>query len=91
MCVREYANSRKATNYLTTKIIAQDPEYQVNIQMEKRVEKEIKKEKDKYHEGILEYLRRRMTKDKLRANDLAQMKGASSWLTSLPLKKRVIP
>ena len=28
-----------------------------------------------------------MNKDQLRGNDLAQMKGASSWLTSLPLKE----
>ena len=27
-----------------------------------------------------------MTKEQLRGNDLAQMKGASAWLTSLPLK-----
>ena len=27
-----------------------------------------------------------MSQDKLRGNDLAQMKGASAWLTSLPLK-----
>lgn len=28
-----------------------------------------------------------MSKEKLRGNDLAQMKGASNWLTSLPLKE----
>ena len=28
-----------------------------------------------------------MTPEKLRANDIAQLKGASMWLTSLPLKR----
>eukprot|EP00794_Sanderia_malayensis_P014696 gene14696-biopygen11793 len=34
---------------------------------------------------LLNQLRERMTKEQLRANDLACMKGASSWLTTLPL------
>eukprot|EP00794_Sanderia_malayensis_P005044 gene5044-biopygen4106 len=34
---------------------------------------------------LLNQLRDRMTKEQLRANDLACMKGASSWLTTLPL------
>ena len=30
----------------------------------------------------------KMNKDQLRGKDMAQMKGASSWLTSLPLKEQ---
>ena len=42
--------------------------------------------KDKHHKIALNDIRTRMNKEKIRANDLAQMKGSSSWLNSLPLK-----
>ena len=42
--------------------------------------------KDKHHKIALNDIRTRMNKEQIRANDLAQMKGSSSWLNSLPLK-----
>ena len=38
------------------------------------------------HQEKLDKLRMAMSSDERRANDLAQMEGASSWLTSLPFK-----
>ena len=35
---------------------------------------------------VLQQLREKMNPEKLRANDLSRIKGASSWLTMLPLK-----
>ena len=45
--------------------------------------------KDKHHKIALNYIRTRMNKEQIRANDLAKMKGSSSWLNSLPLKAKV--
>ena len=39
-----------------------------------------------FHHEKLDELRMAMSSDERRVNDLAQMKGASSWLTSLPMK-----
>ena len=46
----------------------------------------IKKERLEKHEKVLEEVRKNLSKDEIRANDLAQLKGASAWLNSLPLK-----
>ena len=54
--------------------------------MEKTIEQKIKKERIGRHEKALEELRKNMTKEELRANDLAQMKISSAWLNALPLQ-----
>ena len=53
---------------------------------EHSIDLEIKNSRRQHQERVLTGLRSRMTKEQLRGNDVAQMKGASSWLTSLPLK-----
>ena len=55
-------------------------------EMRKKIESEIRKARDEDHKSKLDNLRSNMTLMQKRANDLAQMKGASAWLTSLPLK-----
>ena len=52
---------------------------------EKKIESEIRKARNEDHKSKLDNLRSNMTLMQKRANDLAQMKGASAWLTSLPL------
>ena len=39
------------------------------------------------HQKVLDDLREKMSNDQLRANELSQQKGASSWLGCLPLKR----
>ena len=48
--------------------------------------KEITKARDENHKSTLINLRNKMSPAEIRANDLAQLKGASSWLNALPLK-----
>ena len=68
--------------------MAQEREYAVDEEAEKAKARAQKKEKE---EQNLDGLRQEMIPEKLRANDLAHLKGASMWLTSLPLKRRFRP
>ena len=86
VCTREYENSRKVTLPLTPRIVAQEQEYTHNKEREKKIDLEIRKAREESHQNKLNTLRSSMTSQQIRANDLAQMKGASSWLTSLPLE-----
>jgi hypothetical protein len=86
-CTKEYQNSRKVTQLLTPKIVAQEPHYEHNRGREKEIEREIRKAREEAHQEKLDHLRTQMTRAQLRANDIAQMKGASAWLTSLPLEE----
>ena len=85
-CVVEFENSRKLTEILTGKIIAQQEEFTDETRNERHTTSSLKAAKMKRNKEILQDLRSRMTKEQIRGNDIAQLKGASSWLTSLPLK-----
>ena len=86
-CTREYENSRKVTQLLTPKIVAQEERYEHNREREREIEREIRQAREDSHQNKLESLRTQMSKAQLRANDIAQLKGASAWLTSLPLEE----
>ena len=49
--------------------------------------KDIKTKKDVLNKSNLNLLREKMTLTQLKANDIAQTDGASSWLTTLPNKR----
>ena len=51
------------------------------------VDNAFRKERDDLNKLCLDSHRERMLKEKLRGNDLAQVKGGFSWLSSLPLKE----
>ena len=85
-CTKEYQNSRKVTELLTPKIVAQELHYEQDRRREKDIDREIRNVREKAHQEKLDHLRSQMTRAQLRANDIAQMKGASAWLTSLPLE-----
>ena len=87
LCVREFRNSTLATLQLTEKIKAQISAFDLDQDREKEVQSMITAAKKEHEVKTLEDLRRRMGAEKLRSNDLAQMKGASSWLNALPLKE----
>ena len=87
ICKQEFENSLKATQLLRPKITAQEQIFVLDRQAERAIDLEIRKRRDENNKLILEDLRQRKTAEKLRGNDIAQMKGASSWLTALPLKE----
>ena len=86
LCEKEFNNSLKATSRLRPKICSQQQIFIEDKAAERKIEAEIVLEREQGYKVILEDLRSRMDPDKLRGNDLAQLKGASAWLTSLPLK-----
>ena len=59
----------------------------VDRRAENEIDNAIRKERDELNIFCLDSLCERMTKEKFRGNDLAQMKGGSSWLTARPLKE----
>ena len=82
----EYQNSQRKTSQLKQKILDQTVEYSIDKEKEKEVERVLRKERDERNEAILKSLRENMSVEEIRANDVAQKKGASAWLTALPLK-----
>ena len=51
-----------------------------------QIKNKISKQKHNYYDEKLKEVHQRMTNEQLRANELARMEGASSWLSALPLK-----
>ena len=84
---KEYLNSKMATENLVKKIVAQENTFTQNRNEEREINQDIRKKRESEQNGVLENLRTRMSKDKIRGNDVARMKGASAWLTALPLKE----
>ena len=82
----EFAHSRLATQQLVINIKNQDSTSPVDREQYKTSRKNIIKAREERNNRILEQIRVKMNPEKLRANDLSRMKGASSWLTILLLK-----
>ena len=82
----EFSRSRAATEQLIEHINNQDSTAQVDSELLKHSKRVIVKARKEHNEAILQQLRAKMSPEQLRANDLAMLKGASSWLTTLPLK-----
>ena len=87
LCKVEYESSLESTESLRPKIIAQDPFFVHDKKSEKQVNSRIQSNKNARNKQILDELRSRMSLEQVRANDICQMKGASAWLTALPLKE----
>ena len=83
---REYENSKKATTQLANNIKQQTTKYEFDQQHSNTTKREIVNDREKANMSLLNQLRERMDKEQIRANDLAKMKGSSSWLTTLPLR-----
>ena len=81
----EHNNSKKVTKQLTSLIKLQDKSTAVDNNELRNAKKIVIKDREDRCSEILQELQSRMTKEQLRANALSRMKGASSWLTSLPL------
>ena len=86
LCQKEFENSLKATEILRPNIVSQEQIYIANRQAESAIHRQIKSKREKEQEELLAQIRSQMSKEQIRANNLAQKKGASAWLTSLPLK-----
>ena len=83
---QEYVFSKRVTSQLSKYIKQEATELTLNNNEMKKKKIEIAHEKTKSHEEKLAQLRESTTFDQRKANELSCMKGASSWLTSLPLE-----
>ena len=84
MAKTEYNNSVNLTKHLTCSIIDQEKKIKHDHNKEK-TKQEIKSSKQRTQNELLKSLRNEMDLNQLKLNELACAKGASSWLTSLPL------
>lgn len=82
----EYSNSRRITEELTNHIINQNKDYKMDPEKMQPIKNEIKLKRNLYHQKLLEDIRAKMSKEETRLNDINQELGASSWLTTLPIK-----
>ena len=73
LCDREYANSRLASQQLTSNIVQQIQEYNIDSNLGRETRSNIKKKRLDYEKKQLEEIRKQMNKEQLRANDLAQL------------------
>ena len=82
----EYQNSLKATEELQKAIQKQDVEYIPNPEIEKALALGIKTGKANYHKECREKIIQLIKPREARNLDLLSEKGASTWLTCLPLQ-----
>ena len=80
LCEKEYDNSRSATQQLRANIQSQVQGLDIDRNREREAENNIRKDKTQFEKEELAQIRSTMTKEELRANDVAQQKGASAWL-----------
>ena len=85
----EYANSRKVTSEMVEKVKCQNVIYDSEVvKRQNQVKAELSKEKSNRNDSKLQYVKDRMENaTKLRALEASLENGASSWLSSLPLKE----
>ena len=82
----EFENSKTICQGLTEKIVEQN-----NIREDRpaepvqRIRRRVAYEREERYKVQLELLRSTMSAEQICANDLAQLKGTSIWLTALPL------
>ena len=74
------------SDQLCNNIKNQVTEFNLNFDELRKDKASIMREKDRRNKDLLEELKSRMTREQVRANDLASMKGSSSWLNTIPLK-----
>ena len=82
----EYENSLQVTAQLTEAIFQQRSSYQVNEEAQEAVLLDLRRRKDERWKGRYEQVKNSLSNQMQRVIMLSAEKGASTWLTSLPLK-----
>ena len=83
----EYQNSIMATAQLTNAIYNQLSHLDVDVEYQRKIMSEIRKKRAKRNEQFQFEIKDSTTEYKSKLIDLSSEKGASSWLTSVPLKE----
>ena len=80
----QHQDSLKACSQLKNNIVGQERLYLFDKEEHEKKRKEIVAKKIEKQKKQLKNVRSKLTEDENRANDLAQLKGASSWLSTTP-------
>ena len=83
----EYESSIKATCQLTNAIFSQQQILKIDEEAQQDTMKEVEQKKDAWSKALHDRIRSEASESQAKIIDLASEKGASSWLTSLPLAK----
>ena len=83
----EYATSCKVTAPLSQRIVSQTKQLGQSSEDVSKLKKELSREKAKRQAQLAEEIRKKLPTDTLRTVEAASEKGASSWLTVLPLER----
>ena len=86
-CSAEYQNSKDMCKNLSINITTQTKHGKGNTADQSNTKKKLIKAKQEIDQISLKEIRSTMNTMEIRASDLAHQKGASNWLTSLPLKQ----
>ena len=86
-CKTEYQNSLLVCSQQAAAIVTQKSADNTQLPPVENYRERIAREKGEMQKAKLEQLKAHMCKEQARANHIAQMKGSSSWLTALPIKK----
>ncbi len=82
----EYQYSRRATEKLTEAIYNQELEYSIDVEEQRKVKSDISKERVLFYKKKRSEIVEELNELEKLQLDLASEKGASTWLTALPLK-----
>ena len=84
----EYTASRSVCKPLCNLILLHDSNYPTEaIEQQVEAKKEVRSSKRKHGQGSASNLRPQLANSTQRSMDLAQEKGASNWLTTLPINE----
>ena len=86
ICETEYSNSLIITENLRNNIIQQNRQYEIDQDMQKK-KNNIKFNRSKRNQKELENIRKDLNENQITLNNINQEIGASSWLTTMPIKE----
>ena len=85
----EYENSMLITEQLTDAIFHQHSQLNIDEERQAGAKAEVSSRKSARFKAVQDELKALLSEDKMKVIDLSAEKGASIWLTSLPLKSTV--
>ena len=86
---REFEFSKIATELLSDAIILQHKELPANFEIKSREAKnQVRKLRREDQDSVLETIRNGMSDEQKRGNEICREKGASNWLTALPIDEK---
>ena len=84
---REFSNSTILTEQLQKNILSQEPPNNINKEAIKKIKAKIKRDKIELYQQHLNAIKDSLPEDKIKLIEISCEKGASLWLSTLPIKE----